>query len=82
MLLWHYFTVPVFCNAFKKVFISARNVLSPSTFLVTNVRTLLQILCDIKCDNAVEFNDLILELKAQKGENKEKSILLQGLEKH
>lgn len=48
-----------------------RNFLSlSSTCLVRNVRTLVQILRDIKCDNAVEFNDLILELKAQRGENK------------
>lgn len=35
-----------------------RNFLSPpSTFLVTNVKTLVHILCDIKCENAMEFND-------------------------
>lgn len=44
-----------------------RNFLSPSsTFLVTNVKTLVQILRDIKCDNAVEVNELILELEAQR----------------
>lgn len=43
----------------KKVFTAAVwNFLSPSsTFLVTNVKTLVQILCDIKCGNAMEFND-------------------------
>lgn len=55
----------------KKVFTAVRNFLSlSSTCLVRNVRTLVQILRDIKCDNAVEFNDFILELKAQRGENK------------
>lgn len=52
----------------EKIFSAMRNFLSPSrTFLVTNVITLIQVLCDIRCETEVVFNDyaLKLELKFQ-----------------
>jgi len=55
----------------KKIFTAVRNFLSPSTTLpVTNVKTLVQILCDIKCENAVEFNACFRDESTEEGEGR------------